>query len=337
MLPLQGVTRSWDAFVARAAGSSFCHLAGWRDILSNVLGTECLYWVATDRSGECQGILPLARVKSWIFGHYLVSLPFLNAGGPLGLPAARRRLVQAAVAEARRSRADLLELRTRSATDLGLPVSSRRITVLMDLPASPEQLWDGFPSKLRSQIHRPIREGLQARFGSDQLEAFYDVFARNMRDLGTPVLPRSWFERIDATFPQLVVFGAVYRGHEPLAAGCGFVWGGEFEMTWASARRHDRRLAANMLLYWSFMQEMIRRGVRLFNFGRCAPGGGTHRFKQQWGGTDVPLSWCQHAPGERAATPSPTDPAFSWGPRLWRWLPLPVANQLGPRLIRFLP
>ena len=336
---LDGAAPSWDDFVTRAEGSSFCHLAAWRDILSDVLGAECLYWVATDRTGEWQGVLPLARVKSRLFGHYLVSLPFLNYGGPLGLPAAERRLAQEAVSEARRSRVDLLELRTRFAGSLELPVSPRKITVLLELPASVEHLWDGFPSKLRSQIRRPMKAGLEARFGADQREAFYEVFARTMRDLGTPVLPRAWFERIAAAFPQLVVFGAVYRvgGHEPLAAGCGFVWGGEFEMTWAAARRDARGLAVNMLLYWSFMQEMIRRGVRLFNFGRCTPGGGTHRFKRQWGGRDVPLPWSQYASGARAATPAPDDAAFSWGPRLWRWLPLPIANRLGPRLIRCLP
>ena len=336
--PLDTVDGAWDKFVMKAEGSSFCHLAAWRDILSDVLGTECLYSVAAADSGEWQGVLPLARVKSRMFGHYLVSLPFLNYGGPLGSPAAQAQLVEHAVACARASHVDLLELRARAqATPLGLPVAWRKVTVLLELPAGPEALWEAFSSKLRNLIRRPTKQGLEARFGGEEREAFYEVFARTMRDLGTPVLPRAWFERIALRFPELVAFGAVYRGREPLAAGCGFVWGGEFEMTWAAARRDDRRLGANMLLYWAFMQEMIRRGVRRFNFGRCTPGGGTHRFKQQWGGSDVPLPWAHYAPGGRGATPSPDDPALSWGPRLWRRLPLPIANLLGPRLIRFLP
>ena len=335
--PLDGATGAWDQFVARTDRGSFAQLAGWRDVLSQTLGAECLYWVAVDHHGEWHGVLPLARVKSRLFGHYLVSLPFLNYGGPLGSPGARRRLVADAVAEARRGHADLLELRTRHDADLGLPVSPRKITVLRELPESPDELWNAFPSKLRSQIRKPIKDGLEARFGPDQREAFYEVFARTMRDLGTPVLPRAWFERIAVTFPELVVFGVVYGRDEPLAAGCGFVWNGEFEMTWAAARRDHGHGAANMLLYWSFMQEMIRRRIRVFNFGRCTPGGGTHRFKQQWGGRDVPLPWCQDAPVGRGATPTPDDPAFSWGPRLWRWLPVPIANRLGPPLARLLP
>ncbi|HEV8400342.1 MAG TPA: FemAB family XrtA/PEP-CTERM system-associated protein [Gemmatimonadales bacterium] len=333
---IAGGAAAWDAFVARAEAGTFCHLAGWREILSDILGAECLYWVATS-GGEIEGVLPLVRVRSWLFGHYLVSLPFLNYGGPLGSTAARQRLTQDAVSEALHSRVDLLELRTRDARDLQLPVSSRKITVILDLPPTRDELWKGFTSKLRNQLRRPLKEGYVTRFGLEHREAFYDVFARTMRDLGTPVLPGALFERIAAVFPERVVFGVVYGGTQPVAAGCGFVWGDEFEMTWAGARRETRGVGSNMLLYGSFMEEMIARGVRAFNFGRCTPDSGTHVFKRQWGSRDVPLPWCQFARNGHAATPSPKDPAFAWGPRLWRRLPLSLANLLGPRLVRFLP
>src|SRR6266513_1379392 len=325
---LEDAGRTWDDVVARADTSSFCHLSVWREILSDVLGAECLYRVAVDGEGVWHGILPLVRVRSRLFGHYLVSLPFLNEGGPLGSPEAQQLLVADAVTEARRTGADLLELRSRHDGDFDLSVSDRKITVLRELPADPQQLFTSFSAKLRSQIRRPLKAGLVARFGAGERHAFYEVFARTMRDLGTPVLPRAFFERIAITFPELVVFGVVYGRDEPLAAGCGFVWNGEFEMTCAAARRDHGHGATNMLLYWSFMEEMIRRRIRVFNFGRCTPGGGTHRFKQQWGGRDVPLPWCQDAPVGRGATPTPDDPAFSWGPRLWRWLPVPIANRL---------
>src|SRR5207247_15197 len=118
-----------------------------------------------------------------------------------------------------------------------------------------------------------------------------------------PVLPRAFFERLATTFGGLVVFGAVYRGAQPIAAGCGFAWRDEFEMTWASSLREHNRSAPNMLLYWSFMEQMIARGMRVFDFGRCTAGSGTHRFKQQWGGADVPLPWLQWSSRNTAATP----------------------------------
>jgi hypothetical protein len=93
-----------------------------------------------------------------------------------------------------------------------------------------------------------------------------------------------------------------------------------------------------MGLYWAFLERAMEQGLTRFNFGRCSPDGGTHRFKRQWGGRDEPLWWYQYSPGGRAAaTPSPDAGAYSWGPRLWKRLPLPVANLLGPRIVRAIP
>ena len=329
----------WDDFVAAAEGSSFCHLRGWREVLESELGAECLYRMVVDEGGGCLGVLPLARVRSRILGHYLVSLPFLNYGGALGSPAARRVLEEWAVAEARRSGADLLELRSRGASEYatGLRTVERKVTVVLELPAEAESLWRGFPSKLRSQIRRPQKEGMEVKFGAEQVGAFYEVFSRNMRDLGTPTLPRGFFAALPRHFGERVIFGAVYHGVQPVAAGCGFVWRGEFEMTWASSLREYNSKAPNMLLYWSFMEELSRRGVGVFNFGRCTPGGGTHRFKLQWGGRDEPLCWGQWSARGVGSTPSPERPLFQLATAVWRRTPLAIANRVGPVLARHLP
>ena len=336
--PFDGDGARWDAFVGAAEHSTFCHLAGWREIMSGVLGHECPYLVAVDGDGTWRGVQPLVRVKSRLFGHYLVSMPFLNYGGPLGTPAARRALVDAAVTHARRSAAGLLELRTRQPVECDLRVSHRKITVLLDLPDSAELLWrKGLPSSRRRQVSRAQKEGMDARFGPDQVEPFYEVFAVNMRDLGTPVLPKRWFERIARVLGSSVIFGVVYWRGQPLAAGCGFVWGNEFEITWVSSlRRYDHKMP-NMLLYWSYMEHLISRGVRVFNFGRCTPGGRTHQFKHQWGGVDAPLPWLQWSPRQVDATPSPERPLYRVATALWRGVPLPLANRVGPLLARLLP
>lgn len=329
----------WDAFVAASDDASFCHHGAWREIMSSVLRHECLYRAAVDADGHWQGILPLVRVRSAVFGHYLVSMPFLNYGGPVGTEAARRLLARDAAVEARRSGVRLLELRSRGGLVPGdLAVAHRKVTVVLDLPDSEEALWrDVFRAKLRSQIRRAERSEPEWRYGHDEVNPFYDVFARHMRDLGTPVLPRSWFDAIASRFGEHVIFGAIYRGDTPVAAGCGFQWRDEFEMTWAASLREHSREAPNMLLYWSFMKEMIRKGVRVFNFGRCTPGGGTHRFKLQWGGRDEPLPWAQWSPAGVAATPSPDSLKYRLAGAVWQRIPLPVATRLGARLARSLP
>jgi FemAB-related protein (PEP-CTERM system-associated) len=339
VLPFDGGDAEWDAFVRRQAGWTHFHLAGWRRVMERSLGHESLALAARGADGALAGVLPLVRVKSLLFGHYLVSMPFLNYGGPLGTPEAVRALAGAAAARGREDGAKLVELRSRQELPIDLPVSRRKITVVLDLPSEgSEALFKSFAAKLRSQVRRPVKEGVTVRFGPDQVEPFYEVFARHMRDLGTPVMPAAFFRAIRDEFADDAWFGCAYHDGRPVACGAGFVWNGEFEMTWASALSEYNRIAPNMLLYWSFMERAMAAGLRLFNFGRCTPEGGTHRFKRQWGSRDEPLWWYQHAPGgEPAHTPSPDDGAFSWGPRLWKRLPLRVATALGPRIVRFIP
>jgi FemAB-related protein (PEP-CTERM system-associated) len=333
-----GAAADWDAFVRATPGASFCHLWGWRRVMAQTLGLDSVYLGARGPDGALAGVLPLVRIRSLLFGHQLVSMPYLNEGGPIGSAWARKALLERAVAESRDSGATLLELRTRGLPPAvaGIGPARSKITVLMDMPETAELLWSkGLPSKLRSQIRRPQKEGLEARFGPELRHDFYHVFARNLRDLGTPVHPRGFFDAIARELGEHVVFAVVYKGggDEPVAAGCGFVWKGEIEITWAGSLREHKRIAPNMLLYWAFMEEGIRRGARVFNFGRCAPGGGTHRFKQQWGGRDVELPWVQWPDGD-AAPPSADSAAFRLATAAWKRLPVGVANRLGPALAR---
>ena len=115
------------------------------------------------------------------------------------------------------------------------------------------------------------------RFGTDQVAPFFEVFARHMRDLGTPAQPLTLFRELAKQFPDDCWFACAYLGARPVAAGCGFRFGSEFEMTWASSLRAYNRQAPNMLLYWACMERAIGEGITRFNFGRCTPGAGTHR------------------------------------------------------------
>jgi len=333
----EGAPAEWDAAVRGSEGWTHFHLYGWRSVITRVFGHECLYLVARDDTRQIRGTLPLVRIKSLLFGHYLVSVPFLNYGGPLGDTEAVRLLAAYASDLADSGDVKLLELRSRRPLAIDLPVSHRKITVVLDLvPGNHEALFKGFDAKLRSQIRRPQKEGVTVRFGSDQVDPFFQVFAAHMRDLGTPTQPRRLFQAIAEVFPD-AWFGCAYLGEKPVACGAGFRWDNEFEMTWASSLYAYNKIAPNMLLYWSFMERATAEGVTLFNFGRCSPGVGTHKFKRQWGSRDEQLWWYQRARNPAAATPSPDDSAYAWGPRVWRKLPLGLATFLGPRIVRSIP
>ena len=334
--PMTATDEEWDAVVRASAGGTFAHLAAWRHVLADEMGYRAHFLEARGLDGSLSGVLPLFELRSPIFGRRLVSVPVFNYGGPVGSPEAIPELADRAVAVAEETGAFLVELRTRHRLPARLTRSDRKVTVLLPLPEDSEELWKSFKSKVRSQVRRPMKEDMQTRFGADQLDPFYDVFAHNMRDLGTPVLPRSLFQRIQAEFPEQVVFAAVYDGETPVAGGAGFVFNGEFEITWASSLREYSRSAPNMLLYWSLMEEMIRRGVRTFDFGRCTPGEGTHRFKLQWGGEDQPLPWLVWPPSA-AEEGGGAGRAAEMVSSAWQRLPVPLTRRIGPFVARQLP
>lgn len=331
-----GSREAWDGFVRSAPGATHCHLHGWKQVFETCFGHECPY-LAAEQDGALVGVLPLVWVRSRLFGRFLVSMPFLNYGGPLGDRAAVRALVDAAGELAKRQGAHLMELRCRDEQPLRLPVSHRKITVLLDLPADPAKIMNAFTTKQRTKVRRALKEGVQVAYGTDQIDGFYRVFAAHMRDLGTPVLPRRFFQIATQVFADSALVMTAWQQDALIGCGAGFTFGSEFEINWSSVLRSHSRGNANTSMYYALMERCARNGIRLFNFGRCTPGSGTHIFKMQWNGREHPLWWYTDAEAGEAVTPNPDNKSYAWGPRLWKKLPVPVATTLGPFIARSIP
>lgn len=336
--PYSGSPAEWDAFGRAQVGWTAFHRHALADVIEEVFGHECPLLCARSDDDSLAGILPLSRVRSRLFGHFHVSMPFVSYGGPLGTDAAVRALAASAHSMAVRDGADLLELRSQRALPLDLPVSHHKITAVLALPTGgPDEAFNALKSKLRSQIRRPSKEGVVVRMGHDQIDPFFRVFSRHMRDLGTPTMPLRWFRALARTYGDDVWFACAWLQDEPVACGAGFRWQDEFEITWASALRRYAAIAPNMAVYWTLIERAAREGLRRFNFGRCTPGSPTHRFKTQWGAVDEPLYWYRGAGMRAAGTPSPSSPKFALATRIWSRLPLALTNALGPRIVRYIP
>jgi serine/alanine adding enzyme len=309
-------------------------------VIERVFGRETLYLLARDAGGAVRGVLPLVQLKSRLFGNFLVSVPYFNYGGVLAdSSGARRALLAAAIGVARERGAGHIELRHRDEPEVDWPVREDKVSMLLDLPDTEEALWRSFTSKLRAQIRRPEKEGAVTRQGGAELVGdFYAVFARNMRDLGTPVYPKGFFETIVSTFPGEAKLFVVDLEGKPVAAGLTLAHGSTLEIPWASSLREANPFGVNMLLYWSVLRDATRRGFGRFDFGRCSEGSGTHKFKRQWGAAEAPLSWHYWLPaGEAIPRLTPRNPKYRAAIALWRKLPVPVANVLGPRIVKNLP
>jgi FemAB-related protein (PEP-CTERM system-associated) len=185
----QASDAAWDEYVAAHPDATGYHMMGWRLVIEQTFGDGAVYLVAKDDRDAITGVLPMVFFASRLFGRFLVSLPYVNYGGILAdTPTARMMLLVAAEDRARSLRAKFIELRHQAELDFGWPKRQHKVSMRLELPQGFDTLWKNFPSKLRSQIRRAQKEGMNIRFGGEEiLHNFYQVFSRNMRDLGTPV------------------------------------------------------------------------------------------------------------------------------------------------------
>jgi FemAB-related protein (PEP-CTERM system-associated) len=328
----------WTKYVASRADATGYHEWPWRQVFKRAFDHESIY-LAARREGELVGVLPLVLLDSWLFGRALISLPFLNYGGVIADDdRAADALLEHAVALAGAHRCRHVELRHSKQQFAALPCKQHKVAMLLTLQP-PTALWESLDRKVRNQVRKAQKSGLTFQSGhADLLDSFYDVFARNMLDLGTPVYGRNFFAEILAAFPGRGHIHVVRKDEIPVAAGFTFQTGARLEIPWASSIREFNALCPNHLLYWSILESAAANGIAIFDFGRSTPNEGTYKFKEQWGAQPLPLCWEYGAmAGGELPNTSPTNPKFQLAVSVWKKLPLGVATRLGPSIVRAIP
>ena len=329
----------WDAFVKQQAGASVYHLSGWRKVCQSAFGHECPYLMA-EVAGELVGVLPLVRLKSRLFGHFVVSMPYFNYGGALcQSEAARQALLEAATELAQRDGCSHMELRDTSSLP-GWPARTDKVAMWLTLPESVEALWQRLGSKVRAQIKKSREAQLSFSFGgAELLDDFYRVFAIHMRDLGTPVYSKRFFATIlrDGPGQPVLVVGRDKQG-KPVSVAMLLRFGQRMEVPWASTLRSAHGANANMALYWQLLSYACEQGCQQFDFGRSTQDAPTHRFKKQWGAQPVQLHWHYWlASGGELPQLNPNNPKYRLAISVWQRLPVWLTKLIGPPIVRNLP
>jgi FemAB-related protein (PEP-CTERM system-associated) len=334
---------AWDSFVHARPDACGYHEWAWRSVFERAFGHERLYLIA--RRGPAGpagpaapvGILPLVEIRSWLFGRTMTSLPFVNFGGVLAeSDSVARALVDQAAQLARSRGCRHVELRHVDRRFADFPCKQHKVTMRLPLTAG---MWDRIDRKARNQVRKAEKSDLTVvRGGVELLPEFYRVFARNMRDLGTPVYAQKFFAAVLTTFPDRTNLIVVRLEDSPVAAGLTYRTGRTIEIPWASSIRDFNTLCPNHLLYWHAIETAVADGCEVFDFGRSTPGEGTFKFKEQWGAEPVPLHWEYWlASGDGLPDQSPKNPRFQLAIEGWKRLPLWLANAVGPRVVRSIP
>lgn len=339
----------WDALVQGHPEASIYHRAGWSLLARDVFGHQAFFIEARTEQGELVGVLPVVRQRG-LLGDFATSIPFFNYGGALAnADETALAMMNCARDHVCKLGCSYLELRDVRQRPGDWQVRTDKVSMLLDLPATADALSKQLGSKLRSQIKRADREAIVVRSGSvDLLDAFYAVFAENMRDLGTPVYPRKFFRTILERYCADTQLLVIEHQGRPSAAGFLVFDGRRAEIPWASCRAAAKPIGLNMKLYWELLTYSMERGCTSFDFGRSTVDSGTFKFKKQWGAQPLQLHWHRWERGgaKRMHGDSSPGTATKSGPsgRLmhvataaWQRLPMPLANFLGPLVSPSLP
>jgi FemAB-related protein (PEP-CTERM system-associated) len=325
----------WDRFAETCAQATFFHRAAWHEIIENVFHHRCHYLLAEER-GEVCGVLPLAEIRSVLFGHALISLPFCVYGGPAGRDASvEAALVDAAVRLGRTLDVRHLELRNRNPIRSDWPRQDLYVTFRKRIESDVDANLRAIPRKQRAMVRKGIGHGLRSEIDKSP-DRFFDLYADNVHRHGTPALPKRYFERLLAQFGDACeVLTVVDAEGQPISAVLSFYFRDEVLPYYAGDNERARSLAANDFKYWELMRRACERGIHTFDYGRSKQGAGSYYFKKNWGFTASPLAY-EHMlyVGDKIPQNNPLNPKYRAFIRLWRTLPRPIVNALGPMIVR---
>jgi FemAB-related protein (PEP-CTERM system-associated) len=326
---------AWDAFVLDCREATFFHLAGWQRIIHRVFRHRTFYLYAR-RNGVVEGVLPLAQVRSLIFGNALVSLPFAVYGGPAAATAeAAAVLVREAQILAEKLGVDHLELRDRMRRYPDWPVQDLYVTFRKEILSEVDANLRAIPRKQRAMVRKGARNGLTSAIDTG-IERFFRLYADNVHRHGTPALPKRYFEALQDEFGRACeVLTVVDAAGQPLSSVLTFYFRDEVLPYYAGDHHTAREQAANDFKYWELMRRACERGFRIFDYGRSKLGTGSYAFKKNWGFEPQPLHYEYRLyRGREIPQNNPLNPRYRAFVALWRRLPLELANRLGPAIVR---
>jgi FemAB-related protein (PEP-CTERM system-associated) len=332
-----GMRGAWDAFVLSCPQASFFHLSAWTLTVEKVLGHRayCLY--ALGKDGAVTGVLPLAHVRSKLFGNSLVSVPFAVYGGVAAHDAgSAQALDSAARSLAEELAVDWLELRNQEMPSEAKHVTDLYVTFRKPIAGDSEANLAAIPRKQRAMVRKGIKVGLQARIDNN-VDDFYAMYSQSVRNLGTPVLPKRWYAALAQAFGERCEVLTVMHEGVPVSSVMSFYFRDEVLPFYGGGAAQARNLKANDFMYYALMNQAYERGARVFDYGRSKNGAGSYSFKKNWGFEPEPLHYEYHL--VRAQDPpalNPNNPKFKMAIAVWQRLPLSVTQLAGPLVAKYL-
>ncbi len=330
------VTEPWDRFVETSPKATFFHRSSWRNVIQDTFGHKP-YYHYVERDGRICGVLPLFHVNSRLFGNRLTSIPFCVAGSSVSETAEIDSMLdRRAIDLLDEVGADYIEYRDSDRHRSGWAQQADVYAAFLgELNVDADCGLRQIPRKQRAVLRKAMQSQALSFTIDDDTDDLYALYALSVRNLGTPVFPRSYFRNLKKEFSEACEVLTVRVQGKPISSVLSFYFRDRVMPYYTGCQPEARALGANDLMYWHVMRRAVERGYRHFDFGRSKIGTGPYNFKKNWGFEARPVihQYYLHS-GRKLPRVNPTNPKYRALIAMWRLLPLPLANVLGPLIVR---
>ncbi|MCB1948133.1 MAG: FemAB family PEP-CTERM system-associated protein [Nitrosomonas sp.] len=324
----------WDRFVHSCSEATFFHRAGWKNVIEQAFNHKTWFLYA-ESNDVIQGVLPLAEIKSFLFGHSLIALPFCVYGGiAANNDAARKQLESAAIELAKKQKVDYLEFRNMKPLHQDWPTKDLYVTFRKTIDPDIEKNLLAIPRKQRAMVRKGIKFGLESEVDED-IERFFFAYSSSVHRLGTPVFSKKYFHLLKQTFKQDCELMTIHKDGVTLSSVMSFYFRDEVLPYYGGGTAEARKWAANDFMYWELMRRSCENGYKTFDFGRSKRNSGSYSFKKNWGFDEQPLYYeYQLVKSSQIPNHNPSNPKYKLFIQAWQRLPLFVANRVGPFIVK---
>jgi len=304
----------WSEFVCAAPAATAFHHRAWLALLARQYRYELFACCLTDRDGQIQAGVPLARVASRLTGTRLVSLPFSDVVPPLyradSGPRLELELSRALCAESARQRVSL-DLHAPWTALAGSYESGRFWHHTVALGRSFDELESETDRACRKNLRKARRAGVVVSVRTDEaaLDAFYRLHAQTRHRQGVPIQPRRFIRGFAELFAQDLGFVMLAQvGTQVIAGAVLLRWNGTLIYKYSASDRSEQGKRPVDLMTAEAIRFGSEQGLHTFDFGRTdVDNPGLRTFKLKWGAQEHRLAYTKlsHAPGQARAKHTP--------------------------------
>ena len=290
----------WTALVEKHPLSSVFHTVPWLQALERTYGYSSVAFTNSSPNEKLENGAVFSRVRSWLTGQRLVSLPFSDYCDFLFDSAENLDLL----ARYLRSTLDneawkYIEVRP-TEPDRGKILdkfkfhsSSEYVLHRIDLQRDSNSIFKSFDKdSIQRRIRRAERAHLTEKSGRSEclLKDFYDLLVITRSRHQVPPQPYEWFHNLTGGFGDALEIRVAYKESTPVAAILTLRFKDKVYYKYGGSDRTFNNLGATPLLLWRAVEEAKFNGAVEFDLGRTdADNQGLIAFKDKWGSSSRPL------------------------------------------------